>query len=360
MKILTQDSSDALSTDTSGKGPLFFSRTFEWLVNWLPGNGMSSHTVDTYRTSPDMLRKYLNSLGISIGSFRFGDLSRDFVRARMDWLKSENGNSPVTVNARLTALKAYVEYAAAEDVTLQTVRLRVDSVPPMRTDKPARTILSGSEVKWLLEEIPGGRKGYRDRIMIGLMYETGCRVSELLALRLYPLNLSSGDTPYVRVDGKGKKQRVIALSDDMAGVLKTYIEIFHKNSESSAWLFYTMHDGKPTQMKPGTFQTLPGKYAASAAEKHQGFPSKVHPHMLRRTRATHLFRNGLPFEVVSGILGHEQLDTTRVYAIPSMEQMRNAMKEGIINGHDEEPEWSRQEDIPAKYFGLRRNAQKQN
>lgn len=64
--------------------------------------------------------------------------------------------------------------------------------------------------------------------------------------------------------------------------------------------------------------------------------------------------------MVSGILGHEQFDTTRVYAIPSMEQMRNAMKEGIINGHDEEPEWSRQEDILAKYFGLRRNAQKQN
>ena len=357
---MTQNNNDALSIDTSGKGPLFFSRTFEWLVNWLPGNGMSKHTVEAYRTALDMIMKYLNSQGISIGKFHFGDLNRDFFRAWMEWLQKEKGNSPVTINARLTALKAYMEYVASEDVTLQSIKLKVDSVPSIKTDKLAKTILSEQEILWLIEEVPEGKRGYRDRVMIGLLYETGCRISELLSLKVSSVNLSSENIPYIKVEGKGKKQRIIALSDDMAAVLKTYIELFHEGERNESYMFYTTHDGIPTQMKSRTFQTLLSKYAKTAAEKHQGFPDRVHPHMLRRTRATHLFRNGLAFEVVSGLLGHEQLETTRCYATPSIEQMRQAMSEGVIKGHEEEPEWKKKEEILARYFGLKNNAKKLN
>ena len=167
---------------------------------------------------------------------------------------------------------------------------------------------------------------------------TACRVSELLSLKTAALHISSG-TPYVKFDGKGKKQRIVPITDDMAQALNQYLELFHGNdSVPTDWLFYTIHDGLPTPMKPRTFQTLLSKYSATARTQDPSFPDRVHPHMLRRTRATQLYRDGLTFEMVSGILGHEQEETTKIYATPSLEQLRTVMQEGqlrdMMSRHD--------------------------
>ena len=96
------------------------------------------------------------------------------------------------------------------------------------------------------------------------------------------------------------------------------------------------------------------KYAQQVRDVYPDIPDCVHPHMFRRTRATGLYRDGVDLAIVSRFLGHAQLETTRIYATPSVEMMRQAIKKSSINSDNEEPIWSEDADeAMAKLCGLR-------
>ena len=96
------------------------------------------------------------------------------------------------------------------------------------------------------------------------------------------------------------------------------------------------------------------KYAQQVRDIYPGLPDCVHPHMFRRTRATGLYRDGVDLAIVSRFLGHAQLETTRIYATPSVEMMRNAIENNSISSFDEKPIWNDDTDkIMAKLCGLR-------
>lgn len=96
------------------------------------------------------------------------------------------------------------------------------------------------------------------------------------------------------------------------------------------------------------------KYAQQVRDIYPGIPDCVHPHMFRRTRATGLYRDGVDLAIVSRFLGHAQLETTRIYATPSVEMMRQAIEKSSINPAIEEPIWNADADkVMAKLCGLR-------
>lgn len=96
------------------------------------------------------------------------------------------------------------------------------------------------------------------------------------------------------------------------------------------------------------------KYAEQVREEYPDIPEHVHPHMLRRTRATGLYRDGVDLSIVSRFLGHAQLETTRIYATPSVEMMRRAIAKMPMTSLDEAPAWDADTDaLMAKLCGLR-------
>lgn len=94
-----------------------------------------------------------------------------------------------------------------------------------------------------------------------------------------------------------------------------------------------------SRMSAGNIERLIQKYADMAREKSSSIPEKVYPHMLRRSRATHLYRNGVELELVSRILGHSSTETTRIYATPSLEMIRKAMESVETPDTEETPLW---------------------
>lgn len=337
------------------KEPLFFSMTYEFLELYLPKQcGRSLHTIEAYRDALSLFRRYvLHVLGVSIGVFTFAQCSRASVMGFMDYLVSL-GNKASTRNQRLAALKSYVAFAADKDVALQSKALVIRRVPRCKEPIIDREVISEEAMAAILRQPPDTRMGLRDRTIMILLYDSGVRLGELLGLTVSDV-VAHGDNPYIRIHGKGGKQRVVPISVKTAAHILRYISVYHTTKPPrTTFLFFTVIKNSANAMSEGNVERFIAKYAREARAQCPAVPAKVHPHMFRRTRATQLYQNGVALPLVSRILGHASLQTTQLYAKPSIDMLRRAMDAVESPAqHDEKPVWINDESVMAKLSGLR-------
>ena len=182
-------------------------------------------------------------------------------------------------------------------------------------EKKLPDVLEVQEVLDLLET-PDLTKnnGYRDRTMLELLYATGMRVSEIIQLEVEDVNLMMG---FVRVFGKGNKERIVPLGDAVIEYLTTYIETVRPQllkQTVTHVLFLNMH-GKPLS-RQGIWKMI----------KQNGIKANINktltPHTLRHSFATHLLENGADLRAVQEMLGHSDISTTQLYTHVSKSQIR--------------------------------------
>lgn len=332
---------------------LFFSRTREYLDGYLALQcSRSPHTVKAYRDALTIFRRYVTSQGLSLKAFGFDDCTRDFLLGFMEYLQL-HGYEKTSCNQRLAAIKSYMWYVADGNITWQQNALMVSRVPFLKTADKERPTLSEECLKALLSAPGRDKRGIRDATIMILLYDSAVRLSELLGLKTSDINLQK-NTPYLRIRGKGDKERIVSISDHSAEHLKNYIKLFH-GSESPVTdsLFYTVIHGQPHSMSPGNVARIIDKYVAIIRPSHPDLPEKVHPHMFRRTRATDLYQSDIELELISRILGHSSTQTTRIYAKPSLEMLKAAMDRSNPELNAEEPLWPDNEEEFARICGLR-------
>jgi integrase/recombinase XerD len=149
-------------------------------------------------------------------------------------------------------------------------------------------------------------RGVRDRALIEVLYATGLRVSELVGLRLSDLKLDQG---YLQCLGKGGKQRVVPLGDEAVTWVRRYLADGRpalSRRRESPWLFLNARDGRPLT-RLGFWKVLKG-YGLAA-----GIRSRLSPHVLRHSFATHLLERGADLRAIQAMLGHADLSTTQIY-----------------------------------------------
>lgn len=331
---------------------LFFSKTLEFLEHYLPEQAKkSNNTVETYRDSLTVFRRFISEeTDMSIRSFCFEDCTHTLLLSFMEYLQ-KNGNAASTCNNRLAAIRAYLWYASDEDISLQSAALAASNVPFLREPKLTRETLLEEDLAALLSAPPVTRIGIRDRTIMILLYDSAVRVSELLSLDVSAVNFDA-EIPYIRVYGKGDKERIVAITDATAHHLRNYLRLFHEGSTSDTPLFYTVIKGNTGRMSVGNVERLIKKYTDQIRPEHPTLPKSVYPHMMRRTRATNLYQDGTELELVSRILGHSSTETTRIYAVPSVKMMRDAMDGGWL-ASEETPNWVDDEAELARLCGLR-------
>ena len=331
---------------------LFFSRTLDFLDHYLPEQAMkSSNTIETYRDALTVFRRYISdTLHMSIRSFCFEDCTHDFLLEYLCFLNA-SGNAATTCNNRLAAIRAYLWYVADGDITFQSVALAASHVPFLKVPKLTREIIEEDDLSALLSAPANSKIGKRDRVILILLYDSAIRVSELLSLDVRSVNLDPA-FPYIRIYGKGHKERIVAITDMTSKYFKEYIRIYHPEKEADAPLIYTVIKGRRDQMSVGNIERIIKKYAEQIRPEHPNLPKSCYPHMVRRTRATNLYQDGTELELISRILGHTSTETTRIYAIPSVEMMRKAMETRILSPN-EEPQWPDDEAEIARLCSLR-------
>ncbi len=330
----------------------FFDYSLTFLQDYLPKRGRSVHTIDSYRDTLTIFKDWLGVTGKNFTSFKFSEFTADIVYEFLEWLKSDRGNTEETCNHRLHDLCGYVDYCVTQNVALASVYTLLKRVKPYKTVKRIKQWLTREQVMLIIDCCPNTRKGKRDKVIILMLYETAMRVSELSNLTLGNVYLDDKDS-FIQIVGKGKKERTIPLIGNVSTLLKAFVEEYVKE-DGSEFIFYTMHNGKPEHISSRSIQEMIGRCAEKARLIDPSIPEKVHPHMFRRSRATNLYQSGMALEQVSSILGHSQLETTRIYAKASIAQIRENMEKATPQKDIEaEPIWKGKTKDLSKMYGLR-------
>ena len=266
---------------------------------------------------------------MTILTFRYADCTYAFLLEYKEYLAKELHYGPSSINQRLAAIKAYMKYSYGCDPSLLQVYISVDAVPFFSVPKVQREVLDEEEVSFLLTQPPASRRGLRDTLIMSVLFDAAVRLDELVHLTLGDIYRKDGCT-YLLIHGKGNKERKVSLDQRTVALLEAYIREYHPGDTGTIGkpLIYTMSNGEVKPMSHRNIQKMIKKYEAQAAKAGWDMPP-VHPHLLRRSRATNLYQNGTPIEVVSRFLGHSSVETTMEhYAYPSLEQMRKAMEAG--------------------------------
>ncbi|MFO7729810.1 MAG: tyrosine-type recombinase/integrase [Spirochaetia bacterium] len=329
-------------------GKEFWQYVRAYLTVYLPKiRSLSPKTIESYTQSIAAFCSFLSEDSrIKLSGVTFEHVTRESIKKFIQSLRSRSCRAS-TCNLRLSSIKSFLKYCADEDISLYSVYQEAKRIPMMKPPKTPVHYMSEAALKTLLTE-PDVKtvKGFRNRMIIMLLYDTGTRVQELVDMKVADLHLAARN-PFVIVKGKGGKTRSIPLMEKTISHLKEYLRRFHTNSRepTNAPLFYSMRKGIPQNLSTDAVAVMLKTYGDSARITCSEVPERVHPHLIRHTRAMHLYRSGMPLSYVAEFLGHASMNTTEIYASASVEMLREAMEKVDPQSSQEIPAWKEEETL---------------
>jgi site-specific recombinase XerD len=260
-------------------------------------------------------------LGKAPAVLRLADIKADLILAFLDHLEHERHNAVRSRNLRLTALRAFLKFAARRDVSSLHVVERALAVPMKRFERPMLGFLTREEMLAVLGQPGRSWTSHRDHLLLALLYNTGARVSEIIGVRVTDVVLDGA--PCVHLHGKGRKQRSVPLWKSSVQEIRAWLRRNPLLHGDAALL--PNRDGR-VMTRSNVAQRL--KIAAArAATQHNSLAKKsISPHMIRHTTAMHLLQSGVAFHVIALWLGHETPTTAHRYVEADL-----AMKEKALS-----------------------------
>jgi integrase len=172
------------------------------------------------------------------------------------------------------------------------------------------------------------------------------------------LTLADIDTRRLTADllGKGSKPRRLPITSETARHFGRYAAVFHPSPEPAAPMFYTVRNHRPTRMSDDNVARFIRQHATTAKARCPDVPARVHPHMLRHSRAMHLYQAGMPLALLTEWLGHADPETTLIYAHADTEMKRHALEKANSATSQSPlpaPLWHDREDIIQRLCGLK-------
>jgi tyrosine recombinase XerC len=287
----------------------------------------SAHTVSNYRREIAEFMVFAQTQDVNT----WQDVTPALLRRWLAWL-AERGIARASVIRRISEVRSFYAYLVRrEAVTINPVLAISSPKMPRRLPRP----LNVEDVKKLLAAPdPTDREGQRDRAMLEMLYATGMRVSELLALDLADVDLAHAEA---RVLGKGNKERIVLFGAPATATLRTYLEDGRQQTIRRAAEIRAEHAGHPlpphlprpkalflnregTRLSVSMFTRNVSRYAELA-----GITASVTPHALRHSFATHLLDGGADLRSVQELLGHESPSTTQIYTQVSQTRLRSTV-----------------------------------
>jgi len=259
---------------------------------------MSPNTLESYARDLALLAAFAEKRQAALETLQRQDLEA-FVRQLMS-----SGLAPRSVARAVACVRGFYRFVTVER---KQDHSPADDLHPPRAWPALPRFLSLEEVDHLLEQPDTDTpRGLRDKALIEVLYATGLRVSELVALRAGDLNLEEG---YLTCIGKGDKQRMVPLGHQAADWVRRYIRDGRPallRKKTSPWLFVNARDGGPLS-RVGFWKVLKA-YGVKA-----GLSRDLSPHVLRHSFATHLLERGADLRMIQVMLGHADLSTTQIY-----------------------------------------------
>lgn len=254
---------------------------------------------------------YLNRLVEFAGDIKVEKVNNELIRKWRLWLaryKNEQGDSLSTITQayHLIALRSFLKFCSKRNIA----SLTPEKVELPRVNRKQVSFLNEEELVRLFTAIrPNSLIGLRDRAIIGLLYSSGLRVSELVNLNRDSINLKRRE---FMVRGKGQKDRPVFISEDATTLIESYLQA-RTDTLKPLFIRYGGAEQVDTsgdygRLTPRSIQRIVARYAALA-----GISKQVTPHTLRHSFATGLLMNGADLRSVQTMLGHSNIATTQIY-----------------------------------------------
>lgn len=279
----------------------------------------SAHTILAYHTDLDDFADFLNQQ-YSIIELHLAD--HNHIRS---WLVSliDRNISKRTVNRKISTLKSFYQYCQKQGLLVVNPMLKV--VAP-QASKHLPVFLTHDNLEALLNtvEFNTGYEGIRDKMIITLFYATGIRRAEMVQIKLHDLDLDEGT---LKVLGKRNKERIVPIGKSIIIQLKNYLEarnnFLSRNrvavQNNIDALFVT---SKGLAIYPRLIHNIVHYYLSHVASN-----SKLSPHVLRHSFATHMLDDGADLNAIKEMLGHSSLAATQVYTHNTIEKLKSIYKQ---------------------------------
>ena len=301
----------------------------------LPGTrGLSPKTILSYRDAFVLLLRFLATRhACQVVDLDIVHLGPEDLLAFLDYLECERGNRISTRNARLAAVHSFARFLATRQPEFIEHCQRLIAIPTKRAPVAAVDYLEGEEIGAMLDAVDLQKPlGRRDYALLLSLFNTGARVQEILDVRSVDLQL---ERPYfVRLRGKGRKERVCPLWPQTVKSLQTLLQAMPELAYEDAPIFRNRYGEPLTRFG---VRYLLRRYAERANIRVPRMASKrVHPHLFRHSTAVYLLRSGVDIVTISHWLGHSSVETTNRYAAIDLETKHQALElAGPINQRPE-------------------------
>jgi site-specific recombinase XerD len=311
---------------------------------------MSPKTIEAYRIGLECYISYLSQArGVKRQDVGFGRLDLEHVKGYAAWMAQTRSYAPKTIELRLTVIKSFLRYAAGEDITLMALHQAARQVkPPKQPKKPVEHLTRAATAAILAAPDGATAKARRNRMMLILLYDSAARVSEITGATVGDVRLEGA--PFIALTGKGGKTRNMPLMGKTIDHLRVYLDEFHPSRHGGAPLFHSIRQGIPQALSTDSVALILKQAADQARPTCPEVPNRVHCHLLRATRATHLYQDGVPLPLIMQMLGHEHMSTTSAfYAFATQDMMSKAIQTANPHVLGETAQWKEPAIIDALY-----------
>ncbi len=293
-------------------------------VKSLQRKNSSKHTIRSYSLDLDQFVIYCSPPDVPV--LKPHEIDRSAIRAFIGD-RFRGGASNRTVARKLSSLRAFFDFLVREG-TIGTNPAKLVATPKIPKTLP--NVPSAEETNRLIDQLAADgdratvtRNAVRDRVIFELLYGCGLRVSELEGLNLADFDF---DERWVRVRGKGRKERQNPYGKGVAEALDRYLnvrrEVFAPGEPHDDALLVHRWHGRPARLTERSIRRIVKKHAVAFT----GDPS-MHPHTLRHAFATHLLSAGADLRAIQELLGHASLSTTQKYTQLSLERLMQVYDE---------------------------------
>lgn len=260
----------------------------------------SDYTIKNYQLDLTDFFKYVDKSNID-----FLNIKNTHVRGYLKYLDTCNLKN-TTISRRISALRTFYNYLLEKGFVKSNIFLNIKNP---KLEKKLPNYLNYTEIEELLASIDTRTdEGLERRLLIEMFYSTGCRVGEMVNVKISDIDFYNKT---IKVMGKGSKERIVYYGD----YASKYLEDYLKNKDKKGYLFTNKRGEKLTIEEV--------EYIVRDIMKHISIKTHVTPHTLRHTFATHLLNNGADIRTVQELLGHANLSTTGIYTHVSSDRLKD-------------------------------------
>ncbi len=317
----------------------------EFLDHYLPElQNVSPNTISSYCDTYRLFLIYCRDVEeMRIDKLSVRDFTADLVDRFLAWLEDARNNGIPTRNVRLAALHSFAKYLMVQEPRLMLNFQKIIAIPVKKTERKTIAPLSKEAIALILSQPDTTtQNGRRDLTILCVLYDTAARVQEICDLRVEDVRFEHPAS--VRILGKGRKTRTVPLLPSTTQNLKNYLSEIHMLDPAKSHLpLFTNQNGNPLTRAGITY--ILNKYVKSASELDSSIPEKAHPHMIRHTKAMHIYEAGNNLIYVRDFLGHSDIKTTDIYATSSVEMKRKALEKVSDSPVPDMPSWKRDKDM---------------